>query len=104
MMHLLKRELTATPLRRFGALLSRDAFRNIRRRLDPEVYGGAVLLGLNGNVIKAHGSARERAIMNSIRVAAEAVNHHLNERIVCEIARAADRLAPVPVAAAPVAP
>jgi glycerol-3-phosphate acyltransferase PlsX len=93
MMHLLKRELTANALRRFGALLSRGAFRTIKQRMDPEVYGGAVLLGLNGNVIKAHGSARERAIMNAIRVGAEAVSHHLNEQIVTGLQRAASRLA-----------
>jgi phosphate acyltransferase len=52
------------------------------------------LLGLNGNVIKAHGSAREKAIMNAIRVAGEAVQHHLNELIVKEINRANAKLAP----------
>ena len=46
--------------------------RTIKRRMDPEAYGGAPLLGLNGNVMKAHGSARERAIMNAIRVTTEA--------------------------------
>ncbi|HEY6168168.1 MAG TPA: phosphate acyltransferase PlsX [Verrucomicrobiae bacterium] len=93
MMHLLKRELTANPLRKFGALLSRGAFRTIKRRMDPEVYGGAVLLGLNGNVIKAHGSAREKAVMNAIRIAGEAVQHHLNDMIVAEIQKAGARLA-----------
>jgi len=98
MMHLLKRELTANPVRKFGALISKGAFRTIKQRMDPEVYGGAVLLGLNGNVIKAHGSARERAIMNAIRVGAEAVSHHLNDLIVTELQRAGARLAAVPVA------
>ena len=65
----------------------------IKRRLDPEVYGGAVLLGLNGIVIKAHGSARERAIMNAIRVAAEEVQHGVNQIIAQQIARANERLA-----------
>ena len=53
MMHLLKNELTANPLRKLGALLARNAFRAIKRRVDPEVYGGAALLGLNGTVMKA---------------------------------------------------
>jgi glycerol-3-phosphate acyltransferase PlsX len=93
MMHLLKRELTANLLRRFGALLSQGAFRNLKHRMDPEVYGGAVLLGLNGNVIKAHGSAREKAVMNAIRIAGESVQHHLNEMIVAEIHQANARFA-----------
>jgi len=94
MMSLLKSELTATPINKMGAFIARGAFRNIKSRLDPEVYGGAILLGLNGNVIKAHGSAREKAIMNSIRVAGDAVQHHLNELIVKEINLASAKLVP----------
>lgn len=93
MIKMLKAELTANPMRKFGALLSQGAFRSLKRRLDPEVHGGAVLLGLNGNVIKAHGSSRERAIMGAIRVAAEEVQHGLNEIISRQIAVANQRLA-----------
>ncbi len=92
MIKMLKAELTANPLRKFGALLSQGAFRSLKRRLDPEVHGGAVLLGLNGNVIKAHGSSRERAIMGAIRVAAEEVQHGLNDIIARQIAVANQRL------------
>ena len=56
-------------------------------------------LGLNGNVVKAHGSARERAIMNAIRVSSEAVQHHINETIQREIAKANQRLIPPKVSA-----
>ncbi len=93
MIQILKAELTANPLRKFGAFLSQGAFRSLKRRLDPEVHGGAVLLGLNGNVIKAHGSSRERAIMSAIRVAAEEVQHGLNDIIARQIAVANQRLA-----------
>ena len=92
MMQMLKAELTASPLRKFGAMLSQGAFRSLKRRLDPEVYGGAVLLGLNGNVIKAHGGSRERAIMSAIRVAAEEVQHGLTEVITKRIANANELL------------
>jgi len=94
MMQMLKTELSTNPLRRFGAVLSQGAFRSLKRRLDPEVYGGAVLLGLNGNVIKCHGSSRERAFMNAIRIAVEEVQHGLNEIIVQRILDANKRLAP----------
>ena len=90
---ILKTELTATPIRKFGAWLARDGFRNIKRKMDPEAYGGAPLLGLNGVVIKAHGSSRERAIMNAIRVATEEVEHNINDLIVAEIERNVQRLA-----------
>ncbi len=93
LLRLLKRELTANPLRKFGATLAGGAFKSIRRRMDPEAYGGAPLLGLNGSVIKAHGSARERAIMNAIRVATETIQYKINESIVSEVARADARVA-----------
>jgi phosphate acyltransferase len=85
---MLKRELTANPRRQLGALLARNAFRAIRRRMDPEVYGGAPLLGFNGTVLKAHGSARERAIASAIRVATENLQHQVNQLMAKEIARA----------------
>ena len=92
MMHLLKTELTATPIRKLGAMIARNAFRALKSRMDPEVYGGAVLMGLNGIVVKMHGSARERAVMNAIRLAAEEVRHDLNHSILRDIARANERL------------
>jgi glycerol-3-phosphate acyltransferase PlsX len=68
----------------------------MKRRVDPEVYGGAVLLGLNGNVIKAHGSSRERAIHSAIRVAVEEVSHGLNRTIVERMRTANERIAAAP--------
>ncbi len=103
MFSLLKRELTANPGRQLGALLAKNAFRAIRRRMDPEVYGGAPLLGFNGNVLKAHGSARERAVASAIRDTVESIRHNVHGLIGDEIARANERLsvtaeAPVGVA------
>jgi glycerol-3-phosphate acyltransferase PlsX len=100
MFSMLKHELTANPRRQLGALLAQNAFRAIRRRMDPEVYGGAPLLGFNGTVLKAHGSARERAIANAIHVVADNLQHEVHQLIVQEIARANERLAPVEPAAA----
>jgi glycerol-3-phosphate acyltransferase PlsX len=85
---LLKRELTASPMRKLGALLAKPAFLALKNRMDPDAYGGAPLLGLNGNVIKAHGSANARAIKSAIRVATESISHHLNESIIQQIAKA----------------
>lgn len=93
MFSMLKRELTASPQRQLGALLAQNAFRAIRRRMDPEVYGGAPLLGFNGAVLKAHGSARERAIASAIRVTTENLQHKVNQLIAQEIAVANERLA-----------
>jgi glycerol-3-phosphate acyltransferase PlsX len=101
---LLRRELTANPLRHFGATLAKGALQNIKRRMDPEGYGGAPLLGLNGVVIKAHGSARERAFLNAIRVATETIQHKINETIVREVTQANERLGLNKTAVPPSAP
>lgn len=90
---MLERELTRNPLRLAGAGLAYGGIRSIKRRMNPDTYGGAPLLGLNGNVIKAHGSARALALMNAIRVAVESVQHHINEMIQEAIARANERVA-----------
>ena len=92
MFSMLKRELTANPRRQLGALLAQNAFRTIKRRMDPEGLDGAPLLGFNGTVMKAHGSARERAIANAIRVTTENIQHHVNENIAHEIAHANEQL------------
>jgi phosphate acyltransferase len=102
MKSILKAELTANPIRKLGAMLCSGGLKGLKRRMDPEVYGGAVLLGLNGIVVKTHGSSRERAVMNAIRVAVEEVEHDLNKMISREIAQANECLAaaaPAPVSA-----
>jgi glycerol-3-phosphate acyltransferase PlsX len=90
---MLKRELSANPQRQLGALLAQNAFRTVKRRMDPDVYGGAPLLGFAGAVMKAHGSARERAITNAIRITSENLQHQVNQIIAKEIDRANARLA-----------
>jgi phosphate acyltransferase len=92
----LKAELTRNLKRRIGALLARNAFRAIMRRMDSDSYGGAPLLGLNGHVMKAHGAARERAVMNAIRVTTEIIQHDINRHIAAQIAAANLAVAPQP--------
>jgi glycerol-3-phosphate acyltransferase PlsX len=99
MFSLLKRELTANAQRKLGALLAQNAFRNIKRRMDPEGLGGAPLLGFNGAVLKAHGGARERAISNAIRITADNLEHQINQLIAREIGRANERQALAPAVA-----
>jgi glycerol-3-phosphate acyltransferase PlsX len=53
----------------------------VRRRLDPETYGGAYLLGLRGLVVVAHGSSSRVAIANAIRLAARGVEHDIVKRL-----------------------
>ena len=69
MMTMLKSNLMASKVTQLGAALSRPAFRKFKRSLDYNAYGGAPLLGVDGAVIKAHGSSGEAAIMNALRQA-----------------------------------
>jgi glycerol-3-phosphate acyltransferase PlsX len=92
MFSMLKRELMQNTKRQIGALLAKDAFQAIRRRMDPEVYGGAPLLGFKSVVLKAHGGARDRAVASAIRVTAHTIENHINEIIAREIAVANEKL------------
>lgn len=85
---MLKEELKANALRTAGALLSKGAFTALRERVNPERYGGAPLLGLRGNILKAHGSSNRRAIASAIRAANEIIKADMNHRIEADIARA----------------
>jgi glycerol-3-phosphate acyltransferase PlsX len=93
MFSMLKRELMHSTQRKLGAYLAKGAFHTIRRRMDPEVHGGAPMLGFNGLVFKAHGSARERAVASAIRVTVNAVKNQINQTIARDIAAANEKLA-----------
>ena len=51
--------------------MMRPALRGLKSKMDYKSHGGAPLLGVNGAVVKAHGSSGEEAIMNAIRQARE---------------------------------
>ena len=85
---MLKEELQANPLRATGALLSKGAFNALKERINPERYGGAPLLGLNGHILKAHGSSTRYAIKNAIRAANEIIKADLNQQIEADVTRA----------------
>ena len=77
----LKESLKATITRQVGALLSRSAFTDFKKRLDHTEYGGAPLLGVRGVCIITHGSSNGNAMKNAIRVAAEFSRRGINDSI-----------------------
>ena len=85
---LLHDELSATFGTRVGYLLSRQAFRRFRRRLDATEYGGAPLVGLNGLCIVGHGHSSAKAVRNAVAMAARYVNDGLLERLSREVSAA----------------
>ncbi len=77
----LKESLKATITRQVGALLSRSAFTDFKKRLDHTEYGGAPLLGVKGVCIITHGSSNANAMKNAVRVAAEFSRRGINDQI-----------------------
>jgi phosphate acyltransferase len=90
---ILKSELTSNPVRKLGAFIAQNGLRGLKSRMNPDAHGGAQVLGLNGNVIKVHGSAKAIVIANAVRQTAAAFSTHLNDLIIAEIAKANERLA-----------
>jgi glycerol-3-phosphate acyltransferase PlsX len=73
-------------LTQLGYLLSRGALRALRTHLDPNAHNGAVFLGLNGLVVKSHGSANIIGIANAIGVAHDLVADSVGDRILKDLA------------------
>lgn len=92
--HWVKEELSRNPLRKLGALLAMGAFKDIKKKTNPDEYGGAILLGVNGVCIKAHGKSSANAIRSALRIATEAVTHRVNTQIVEEIRLTHEKNAP----------
>ncbi len=63
---LLKKEFTENILRKVGALLLKTGLKDFKKRFDYTEYGGAPFLGVNGVLIKAHGSSDGKAIKNAV--------------------------------------
>lgn len=80
-----KRALTANIFNKILALGLKNSLGSLKKKFDYEEYGGAYLLGLNGVTVISHGSSREKAIFNAIRVAYEGIKTNLVEKIRQEI-------------------
>lgn len=78
----LKREFVSNPLRVLGTVCLKGALNQMRRTMDPEMYGGAPLLGVRGVCIICHGASSSRAIFNAVRVARDSVNLQVNDMII----------------------
>jgi phosphate acyltransferase len=83
---LLRRAFTSSIRSKFGFLVSRPATELLKHHLDPNNHNGAVFLGLNGVVVKSHGSADDKGVANAIGVAAKLVANKLTQRITDDLA------------------
>ena len=81
----LRSEIEATSRGKLGGLLIRPAARGLRKRLDPETYGGAYLLGLRGLSVIAHGNSSRTAIANAITLGAQGAAGNVVERVAARL-------------------
>jgi glycerol-3-phosphate acyltransferase PlsX len=77
----LREEISSTASGKLGGLLIRPAARRMRKRLDPDTYGGAYLLGLRGLAVIAHGNSGRQAVANAIRLAARGAENRVVDRL-----------------------
>ncbi len=70
----------SNPMAAAGGLLLRPALGGLRREMDPDSTGGAILLGLRGVAVVAHGSSGPTGIANAVRLAARAVQQRAIQR------------------------
>ena len=70
----------SNPLAAAGGLMMRPALRGLRGKMDPDMTGGAILLGVRGVAVVGHGSSGPDGIANAIRLAARAVRERATER------------------------
>lgn len=64
-----------------GALLVKPALKKTLKAFDASQYGGAPLLGLNGLVVKTHGSSKAKEVTNSIIQCVTFKEQEINEKI-----------------------
>ncbi|MEM6386884.1 MAG: phosphate acyltransferase PlsX [Pseudomonadota bacterium] len=83
---LLQEAFRATPLSRIAALLALTSLRRLSKRIDPRRVNGGVFLGLNGTVVKSHGSADATGVSAAIKLAFRLADSQFNQRLAARVA------------------
>ena len=81
LMKKVKSGMMATLRSKIGALLVKPALKSVLKDFDASEYGGAPLLGLNGLVVKTHGSSTSKEVCNSIIQCVTFKEQKINEKI-----------------------
>ena len=81
MIKMIKKGLMATLRSKIGALMIKPALKKTMKSFDSSEYGGAPLLGLNGLVVKAHGSSNSKEVCNAILQCVTFKEQKINEQI-----------------------
>ena len=86
--NLLKEAFAYTPLSRLASFLAVTSLRRLRKRIDPRRVNGGVFLGLNGTVVKSHGSADATGVAAAVKLAVQLAENNFSEKIAARVASA----------------
>ncbi|WP_212525645.1 phosphate acyltransferase PlsX [Actibacterium sp. MT2.3-13A] len=85
---LLKAAFKFSPLSRIAALLAYTSMQRLKKRIDPRRVNGGVFLGLNGTVVKSHGSADATGVSAAVKLAFQLAQSGFSERLAARVASA----------------
>ena len=86
---IIKEEVYKSWISKIGMLLAKGAFMRMKKRLPIDKFSGAPLLGLNGLVVKAHGSSNRKQIAGAIEITLRCLRKRMNDRIASDVANLA---------------
>lgn len=75
-----------SPMSRLASLLAYTSLQRLRKKIDPRRVNGGVFLGLNGTVIKSHGSADATGVAAAIKLAAQLSENQFNDKLAARVA------------------
>lgn len=87
---LLKEAFAYSPLSRIASLLALTSLKRLKKRIDPRRVNGGVFLGLNGTVVKSHGSADATGVAAAVKLAYELAHSGFGERLAARVAAGLD--------------
>lgn len=85
----LKEAFENSVMSKFAALLAMSSLKRLQKRIDPRRVNGGLFLGLNGTVVKSHGSADETGISAAIKLAFQLARAGFQDRLAARVAQAA---------------
>ena len=86
---IIKEEVYKSWISKIGMLLAKGAFMRMKKRLPIDKFSGAPLLGLNGLVVKAHGSSNRKQIAGAIEITLRCLRNRMNYRLASDVAKLA---------------
>jgi glycerol-3-phosphate acyltransferase PlsX len=87
---LLREAFSFSPLSRLAAVLALTSLKRLQKRIDPRRVNGGVFLGLNGTVVKSHGSADDTGVSAAIKLAFKLAQNDFTTRLAARIAAGAE--------------